>query len=363
MNRGDENGSSAGAVAPTLAISTPFGIGVRDPAWFAHRLVLLSSITAPSLLAQHDQDFHWALFADPDLPEDVQRALAKILAPFEGRATVHPGSDYKSDRFLGLAQERGLADGEGNVFTARIDDDDAWSRQTVGTARDRAAAWLRDHAAAPGLGFTFERGLEWIMYEMVDVDVLQKHGHEVRREATARSYSIPFLGTSVFVLSRASGQLSAISAGHSNMPGLLRKRGYQVDVIQTERPMWMYCRHKQAGSALQKARGEGMEVSLAELALEFGVDEALTARYLESADMYGYSVVKRIKRYRGEREGELREVSRRLEDPSTSEAQRSRLKDDEARLREEILEMSEDVVGDLAAALPAPAKDDDLAVP
>jgi hypothetical protein len=75
-------------------------------------------------------------------------------------------------------------------------------------------------------------------------------------------------------------------------------RGYDVEVVSTGRPMWFYCRHKQADSGIQKSRGEDLEMSLAELASQLGIDEARTAHYLATADEHGYSVVKRLWRHR-----------------------------------------------------------------
>ena len=74
-----------------MFICTPFGIGVTDPAWYNHRLDLIAAITAPSLLAQEDQGFQWAVLVDPDLPTNVHQALTELLDPFEGRAFLHAG--------------------------------------------------------------------------------------------------------------------------------------------------------------------------------------------------------------------------------------------------------------------------------
>jgi Putative rhamnosyl transferase len=62
-------------MGPQMLIGTHFGIGIRDREWFEHRLSLFSSVTAPSLLAQEDQSFHWALFVDSALPADIRERL------------------------------------------------------------------------------------------------------------------------------------------------------------------------------------------------------------------------------------------------------------------------------------------------
>lgn len=332
---------------PPLMIGTIFGVGVRDRAWLEHRLTLAAAITVPSFLAQDDQDFFWAWFIDPQLDPEVRLSLERLLAPFGGRAFVHPVDGPNSLRLAELARERGATDAAGRVFTGRIDDDDAWSRRCVGMARDRVAAWTVPRRDTPGFGFTFERGLEWVMYDMVDVDVLRRSGKRINREATVRPYTFPFLGTSVFALSSESASLSAFSRGHARMGEVLEEKGFDVDVVVTEKPMWLYCRHKQAESSLQKARSEGLEMTLSDLAREFGIDEARTARYLANADSYGYAVTKRIKRFRPRLERELAQVGQRLEDPATSEAQRAGLQRRRAELTSEVMSMSENVIGEI----------------
>jgi glycosyltransferase involved in cell wall biosynthesis len=330
-----------------LLITTPFGVGVKDRAWLDHRLDLTSSITAPSLLAQSDQSFRWILFADPDLAPDVRTSLEEILAPFDGRAFIHSEGGYNTASVFAVAQELGAGAADGYVLTGRVDDDDAWSTHVVEMARSRVASWIRRRSDAPGLGFTYENGFEWIMYDMVDVDVLQSKGRMVKREATVRPYTYPFLGTSVFVLSRLDSRVCAISAGHGNMGKLLESKGYDVDVVSTEQPMWLYCRHKQADSSLQKADGKDMDVSLAELVSEFGLDEERTACYLANAEAYGYGLTKRIKRFRPGLEKELRDVCGQIGDPLTSEARGADLEQRKVQLAAEIARMSESVVGEL----------------
>lgn len=331
---------------PPLLITTPFGIGVTDLAWLDHRLVLTSAITAPSLLAQSDQNFRWVLFVDHDLDPDVRVALEEILAPFEGRAVLHSERAYKTPTVLALAQEFAAVTAD-YVLTGRIDDDDAWNVQTVEMVRDRVASWLRSDCDLPGLGLTYENGVEWIMYDMVDVDMLNNKGCMVKRGATVRAYTFPFLGTSVFVLSRSSSRMCAISAGHSNMSRFLRERDYDVEVLSTQRPMWLYCRHKQADSSLQKAEGDTVEMTLADLATEFGLNEERTACYLANAETYGYGLIKRIKRYRPGLERERDEICGQLGNLPLGDARENDLRKREAQLTAEIAEMSKGVVGKL----------------
>jgi hypothetical protein len=325
---------------------TRFGIGVKDLAWLDHRLTLITSITAPSLRAQYDQNFYWAVFTDPDLPAGVQRALEETLAPFDGRAFLRPGDRFGSGSGLALAQELDAVGLDEHILTGRIDDDDAWSRHVVRQVRERADQWIRERRETSGLGITFEYGLEWLMYDMVDVDVLQKKGHRVYRRASIRPYTLPFLATSVFILSKLSSKVTTLSASHSRMSAWLEERGYDLNVVATERPMWLYCRHKQAGSGLQKSKNDDIEMTVADLAMEFGLDEARTTRYLTNAGKYGYGA-KRILKQRGDLERELIAVRRQVRDPAVSESEKTQLRLREAELNVEIAQVGENVVDEL----------------
>jgi hypothetical protein len=129
-------------VTPRLLIGTRFGLGIRDPAWFEHRVALLSAVTAPSLMAQEDQGFEWAIFVDSGLPPEIRETIEGILAPFEGRAFLHSQQlGQSAASLLRLAEERDLIDPGGYMLTGRIDDDDAWDRQTVAMVRERVATW------------------------------------------------------------------------------------------------------------------------------------------------------------------------------------------------------------------------------
>ncbi len=329
---------------PPLLILTRFGLGVKDRDWLEHRMILISSITAPSLLAQNDKNFRWALLVDEDLPCDILSALEATLAPFGGRAILHAGGRFDTWNALTIARGAGVVADDELVLTGLIDDDDAWNREVVSAVRQRCSRWLREGSKAPGLGVTFERGLEWVMYDMLDVDRRWKGG-ELERDATIRSYLFPFLGTSVFVLSRIPDRVSAVSAGHSRMGEFLTEKGYDVQVVSTTQPMWLYCRHKQADSGIQKSGGDDLMMSLQELAAEFGIDEARTARYLANADAHGYSVVKRLWRHRRKYESELREVREQLHESLTEEDQVGLLRAREAELEGDLTRMAETVVG------------------
>lgn len=329
---------------PPLLICTRFGLSIKDQAWFDHRIPLISAITLPSLLAQTDQEFHWALFTDSDLPTQTRVALEDMLQPFQGRAFVHSSSSYTSASVLALAQSRGLVDENGYVLTARIDDDDAWHSRTISTVRQRCGEWLTEPQDTRGLCITFENGLEWIMYDMLDVDALQDKGVQIVRKAAVRPWPFPFMSMSVFVLARAVSGESAISAGHLKMGQHLREQGYTVEIESTGQPMWLYCRHKQIQTSVQRATADSVDMSLADLAREFGIHEGRTNAYLTSRHDHGYSIAKRTDFQLSGLERRLSVVRERI-NAGPGDGERADLRREEARLVSEMRRMSQNVVG------------------
>lgn len=332
-------------MTPPLLICTRFGLSIKDRAWFEHRLPLISSITLPSLLAQDDQEFRWALFVDPDLPPSISDSLEEMLAVFDGRAFLYP-RPYNSANFLALAGSHGGMDAGGYALTARIDDDDAWNVGTIGEVRSRATSWLRNPDDTQGLCLTFANGLEWIMYDMLDVDALQQKGVRITRNAAVRPFPFPFQSMSVFVCSKVDDGISAISAGHREMGTFLSAKGYRVDIIPNEEPMWLYSRHKQVQTSVQRARTEEVEVSLTELEREFGIDRTQTEQYIEAAGEYGYSVMKRTDFRLSNLSRELGGIRNQIKKTDADEPQMAELKKREAELAAKIAHMSANVVGD-----------------
>ena len=331
--------------SPPLIVTTRFGLGVKDYAWLNHRLTLLSAITAPSLFAQDDQNFYWVIFVDPNVPADIHRRLTDVIAPFGENAILNPNRYYGTRSVRPLAGELGIARQDEWILMGLLDDDDAWSMSVVSEVRERATQWLRAPSSAPGLGITFEYGLEWLMYDMLDVDVVQKRNLRVERKETIRPFYRPFLGTSIFVLSQSSHPVSTLSRGHSRMGEFLTDSGYDVDVVATKRPMWLYCRHKQAGSGIQKSKEGDRKVDLRVLAVEFGVDEEQISEYLKSAGSHGYAIVKRTARERMGLEARLSKLSERATMLADSR-ERKEVQTEQARLTAELARISEGIVGD-----------------
>jgi Putative rhamnosyl transferase len=326
-----------------MLIATRLGIGIKDPAWFRHRLALLSTITAPSLLAQDDQGFEWAICADAEIPSDVREELEGILIQFDGRAFIDLNGHNEAN-LMALADDRGLVSSDGYVFTGRIDDDDAWDRGTVSAVRGRLKSWCDRDDLKVGFGMTFETGLVWVMYDIVDIPALQQISETTNHKSSVRPFTHPFTSISGFVYSPRAEGLTSISAAHSKIPELLTERGFQVEWVATERPMWLYCRHKQTTSVVGRAlEAASLDLSLGDLGAQFGIDEARTSQYIDDAINYDYSWIGHWE-YRNKVRAELRALSSKIRDPLTSEADRPALVSDHMRLTEEFKRASADVM-------------------
>jgi Putative rhamnosyl transferase len=330
-------------LASPMLIATRFGLGIEDPAWFRHRIALLSSITAPSLMAQDDQRFEWVVFVDSGLPSAVRDELAKVLAQFEGRAYMD-SKGHTADNLLALARNRGLVGDDEYLLTGRIDDDDAWDRCTISAVRKRLTSWRERCDSSRGFGMTFETGFVWIMYDMLDIDHLQKEGASVIRKAAVRPYSYPFTSISGFVYSSLSDGLTSISTGHPKLPELLAEEKFSVESIATDRPMWLYCRHKQTTSPIRRAAEvDSVNVALVELAEQFGIDAAKVSRYTTSVDRYSYSRIGHWE-HRSKLRSALKAANQKMADPLADESEVAALRGESERLAEELRILSENVM-------------------
>jgi hypothetical protein len=331
-------------VTPRMLIATRFGLGIRDPAWFDHRLAVLSAITIPSLLAQGDQEFDWAIFASVDLPEDIRRRLEELLVPFDGRAFID-FNGHSPKNLLAIAVDRDLISQSGHVLTGRIDDDDAWARNTVDSVRMRTSVWLRQATKEPGFGLTFENGLVWVMYEMLDVARLQSKGDDVVRKPSLRPYTYPFTSISGFVCSPLSNAVTPIGGSHKDVPKHLADAGFRIEVVSSEDPMWLYCRHKQSDSALERStEGGESEIEIGRLSQRFGIDEVKVHDYIARTGEYGYSTRKRIFERRGELRAALKEAEERITDPAVSAAELANIRQKAAGLQREHAQLGENLI-------------------
>lgn len=275
---------------PPLVLCTRFGLGIKDRAWFEHRFEVLEAITVPSLASQTRQDFRWAVFVDADLDADLRARLEQAIAPVRG-AVLNDRRAHTAGGVLALAGDLGAVV-DGWALTGRIDDDDAWAPDTVEQVYARVDAWMAGPRQAGGLALTFPLGLEWLMYDMVDIDKLSADRRVVRPQSM-RPYHYPFLALSVFVLAPVATKFAAVSASHSKMRDAASEQGLEVVEALPEREMWVYVRHKQALSSFNKSREAPRPVELQSLAERFGFDAGKTAAYIAAADAHGYLMEKR----------------------------------------------------------------------
>jgi hypothetical protein len=271
--------------APTLLIATRFGLGIKDTLWFEHRLLLFEAITLSSMLHQTDQNFLWAIFVDSDIDSTIEKRLSELLKPLGSKAVVCSNMTCSDTALIALA-------GTSRYYiVSRIDDDDAWHVETVSRVRRIAHDWLQrfDHRDdIPGLGMTFRFGYEWLMYDMLDVD---KHEKGIRKihEKGIRDYHFDFLGTSCFILRRAAYRQPFLQNAHTKMRAELESRGFHIKVEENSVPMWLYCRHKQADSSVNKARSELKDIDISDLSNIFGIDAAKTHDYVNNSDRHAYT--------------------------------------------------------------------------
>lgn len=309
-------------VLPKMLVLTRFGLGVKDKAWFEHRLLLVEAITAPSLAAQTSQDFIWAVFVDPDLDAGVRRRLEKILSIVPGATIIDKRRHAASDVPKILA-EHGLIDPMGRSLMARLDDDDAWRTDTV--ERVRVLAGAESHGSA-GIVVTFPNGLEWVMSDVKDLD---KDHRPIRKQAI-RPYTLPFHSLSIFVFGKAAEGVTPLAAKHSMIAQALEPKGIRSIVVDETEPMWVYARHKQALSSLVKAKSEPNHMALADLKA-FGLDIVLVEKYLEVEREHGFLLRKRA-------DGQRRIIERALKAGGLSVEERQHYEN-------ELLELSTNLIG------------------
>ncbi len=115
----------------THLIMTRFNIHLYDPetqvglepdAWMEHRLRLFEAFTLPSLAGQSCQDFTWRIAMDPRTPDVHVQAMERLCLANMKLVYPTPGVDA----WLGETPP-----GPYDLITTRIDNDDAFHRDTV----------------------------------------------------------------------------------------------------------------------------------------------------------------------------------------------------------------------------------------
>lgn len=325
-----------------MLILTRYGRGILDERWYRHRANLIGSITAPSMIAQTDQNFRWIILIDPAIPASALDQLKQFIAPLGDRVTLDTGSRSTGATMIEYAMKHGMEVG-GHLLTARIDDDDAWHREAIATVRRQAAEWLARPDRAEAVAMTFGLGFEWTMYDMIDADASARRGKQVIRPAELHHFKSEFMGDSVFVVSKPDSALTCLAAGHGQMQQFFRDRGLDVLITERDRPMWLYTRHKQVSTNIRHGNEPPLPVDIAELASTFGIDQAGVERYLATHADYEYLIEKRTEHRRGLAMKGLREVEQAIrEGGSTPELEQQR-----AQFVDELERLASNVVGNL----------------
>lgn len=272
------------------------GLGVYNEAWYDDRLALFEAITCASLRAQTDQAFIALVVVDQQIPRRALCRLRDIVANAPNlhiveldltnlRQVRHGSWDFVWDHCQDYIIEQNLlSDPFEYVITSILDDDDAWHRGTVEMVHNQMAPELprlvaeekrslTNYRHTRGQVLTFPRGLKWFVHS----DVVQPFHYE-------------FLGISVFVLTRFSSGISALSSRHPAWPAMAQIAVFDVKRLEHDQPMWVYLRHDQAETPWQDpiakpplqatdrgiAGPPGDPVSLQTLRAEFGIDFAKT---------------------------------------------------------------------------------------
>lgn len=330
-------------MGPRMLIATRFGLGIQDPTWFEHRFVLLTAITMPSLMAQEDQSFEWVLRVDASLPEAVHTKLTELISPFEGRAHICPNNHAA---LMTLVEDRDLSDSSGRLLVGRIDDDDAWDRHTVADVRSRVERWSRKNNATVGYGLSFETGLVWLMYDMIEMDQLWRRGVLVTCEAAVKAYRYPFTSISGYAYAAAADALTTLYTGHAEVADLMKEREYTIDVVATDHPRWLYCRHKQADSSVDRGEGPDLGIKVSDMAAMFGIDKVRAQRYIESNQQYGYCRVMQKFDKRGQLIRELQKLDQEIQQDGSRSANNAGLQSERLKLMAKLEDLSTNVVGD-----------------
>jgi Putative rhamnosyl transferase len=295
-------------------------------------------------MAQQDQSFNWVVLVDDGLPSDIRKELDKMLRPFRNRAFLSTRVFHTPESLV--EEGRRISGKSPYLLTARIDDDDAWNTDMVRAVRGKVSSWLKQPNRGPGLSFTFQDGLEWIMYEMYDVHTLRDSGERTVHSSAIRRFQLPFMSMSVFVCSLFSDGATAMSGAHSRVAeNLSSTKGFATEVITTDSPMWLHCRHKQASSGIRKASGEEVHPSLRDLAAHFGIDDLKVKSYLDHAAEHEYALVKEPIGRKRKILFDLMLVDRDIKNPATTAADLAHLRQVKEELTDKLTRLEVDVLG------------------
>jgi len=103
-------------------------IRVSPDEWMAHRMELFMTFALPSIMAQTCQNFTWTVVADDQTPAAYKDVLEGIRYP--NIRFVY------TDTGVTKAFRRSIAPGDYTLITTRIDNDDAFHKDTVKDIQD-----------------------------------------------------------------------------------------------------------------------------------------------------------------------------------------------------------------------------------
>lgn len=165
-----------------------------QPARMEERLATFEHLTLASMRAQSDPDFRFLVIASALIPEQYRARLSALCAPVPQAVLrfFEPMHVVEAQRLM--MEELNIAQQGSLQF--RLDDDDAFAKQTIARARRHAAGLARNRAFAVG----FSRHFFCVS------------GGE---KSTTYSWFYPFLGTGSFV---AHPTLSVFQFAHYRIP-------------------------------------------------------------------------------------------------------------------------------------------------
>lgn len=248
-------------------VMTRFGLGIFSEEWYKHRFEIFEAITMPSILNQTEKNFKWIIFVDINLPEYARIKFFEYTKK-DSRIIIYYINQIKenidSDNLFNL-----MIDSDNYILTSRIDDDDAIALDTfekVYNAIKKENLNNLDSDNSKSLLLTLPLGYEF------DINI--------GRYTEYRHLS---LGMAIYLLLPPHIKKSCYSYSHSN---IIEKSGAKhIELNKTEHS-WLYTRHLQADSRLNKVK-EGYkrfdENDYKYFSDTFGVDPEKLNKYITNS--------------------------------------------------------------------------------
>lgn len=176
--------------------------------------------------------------------------------------------------------------GTSPLMLALIDDDDAWNKKYLQWGIENALKYLTN--GENKTVFTAALGYEWVITDMLDVDKANIGVIKIQNEAI-REYVRPFLTMCTLIVNKTGQIPDYFGRVHSTKGECLVDEGYKILEPSFDGHAWLYVRHKQADSSINKAHVEPVELSVEQLAETFGVNAVLVKQYQTESVKYEYA--------------------------------------------------------------------------